>query len=303
MRRVNPRPQQSLRGIWGVMFRSGQFLEALRSRARGLVDARHLAVITAHPDDEAVGCGALLPRLSGITNITVTDGAPRDLIDARACGFTSAEDYAAARKAELRKALAIADVSSANSIQLDLVDQQVAFNLTAVALRLSEIFRTRDTRLVLTHAIEGGHPDHDGVALAVRAAAAHCARAGHIMPIVEMPYYRAGMHGVVHQTFVPPAGRQIKLRLEPWEQERKRDMFAAHTSQTAVLAPFSVTEEKYRVAAPFDFRTLPNGSHLLYDRYPSGLNGERWLARAAATLRDLDLAPVCKNCIASCSTS
>ncbi len=274
------------------MFRPADFFEALRNPARVMVPARHLAVVTAHPDDETIGCGAQLPRLSGVTLVTVTDGAPRDLIDAQARGFASVQDYAAARKRELRKALTIADVSPDNSIQLNVADQQVAFNLSTTALRLSEIFRTRDTRLILTHAVEGGHPDHDAVALTVRAAAALCARAGHELSIVEMPYYRAGMRGVVHQTFVQPAGRQIRLRLDPWEQERKRDMFAAHASQASVLASFSTAEEKYRVAAPFDFRTLPNGDQLLYDLYPSRLTGERWLALVAGALRDLDLAPV-----------
>src|SRR5262245_1347724 len=107
-----------------------------------------------------------------------------------------------------------------------------------------------------------------------------------------MPYYRAGVRGIVHQTFVPPAGCQIRLKLGAWEQERKREMFAAHVSQTAVLASFSVVEEKFRIAVPFDFRMLPNGSQLLYDRYASGLTGKHWLTLAAAVLGNFDLTPV-----------
>ena len=257
-----------------------------------MIDARQIAVVTAHPDDETIGCGAQLPRLSGITIVTVTDGAPRDLIDARARGFISAQDYANARRVELRKALSIADIPERDSIGLGLPDQEVALNVAAGTHALCEIFTSRQTRLVLTHAIEGGHPDHDAVALTVRAAAALYARGGHKVSIVEMPYYRVGVRGVVHQTFVPAVGRQIRVRLEPWEQERKREMFAAHASQASVLACFSIAEEKFRVAAPFDFRTLPNGDQLLYDQYPSRLTGERWLALAAAALREFDLAPV-----------
>ena len=80
------------------MFQLEEFLQALSNPTSDLIDARHLALITAHPDDETIGCGAQLPRLSGITAITLTDGAPRDLIDARALGFPTAQDYANARR-------------------------------------------------------------------------------------------------------------------------------------------------------------------------------------------------------------
>ena len=257
-----------------------------------MINARQIAVVTAHPDDETIGCGAQLPWLTGITIITVTNGAPRDLIDAHARGFASAQDYANARRTELRKALSIADIPDHDSIGLDVPDQEVASNLGASTRALCEIFATRQTRLVLTHAIEGGHPDHDAVALAVRATVALYARSGHKISIVEMPYYRAGVRGIVYQTFVPPAGRQIRVKLGAWEQLRKREMLAAHASQASVLAGFSIVEEKFRVAAPFDFRTLPNRDQLLYDQYSSRLTGERWLALAVAALREFDLAPV-----------
>jgi hypothetical protein len=35
-----------------------------------------------------LACGALLPRLADVTVLHVTDGAPRDLVDARGSGFT-----------------------------------------------------------------------------------------------------------------------------------------------------------------------------------------------------------------------
>jgi len=256
---------------------------------RPIIDAHRVAVVTAHPDDEAIGCGAQLARLRGITAVTLTDGAPRDRTDAQVRGYTSVPDYAVVRHAELRRALAIAQVAPDNVIVFGLADQEAAFNMPAAAWALHEIFRTREITLVLTHAVEGAHPDHDAAAFAVRAAAALAARAGHSVSIVEMPYYRAGRHGLVRQTFVPGGRRQVQISLAGRERERKRAMFGAHASQAARLAHFSTATEWFRAAAPFDFRMLPNAGRLLYQRYVHGMTGAQWLMLAEDSCRQLDL--------------
>ena len=53
--------------------------------------------------------------------------------------------------------------------------------------------------VVLTHAYEGGHPDHDAVAFAVHRAARRTSAA-----VVEMPFYHAGPDGVARQVFAMP---------------------------------------------------------------------------------------------------
>src|SRR5919106_759771 len=98
--------------------RCRKFLTSLAGPDRAAIAGRDTAVVVAHPDDETIGCGALLRRLSGVRVVLVTDGAPRNLFDARTYGFQSAEDYAAKRSAELASALDIAGVSPDRLVKL-----------------------------------------------------------------------------------------------------------------------------------------------------------------------------------------
>lgn len=269
-----PPPAETSRPPEGVAL--ARLLSGLAA-ATGAIDARRVALVVAHPDDETLAIGGQLPRLDGITIVHVTDGAPPDLRDAQAKGFATAEDYAAARRGELARAMALAGIDDTQRVSLDVPDQGAARAMVAIADRLASLFTERRIEAVLTHAYEGGHPDHDAVAFAVRKAARRTWAA-----VVEMPFYRAGPEGWVRQAFAaPPAGEaptEIVRPLSPDELAAKRAMLATFESQRDVLEGFTDTAERFRPAPAVDFTVLPNGGHLLYESFGWAFTGDHWRA-------------------------
>src|SRR5918994_1793205 len=94
---------------------------------------KELLVVAAHPDDETVGLGGQLRRLRRATIAHVTDGAPRDLADARANGFDDWQSYADARRRELRAGMALAGINTCSLVALGFPDQQAVYSMASLA--------------------------------------------------------------------------------------------------------------------------------------------------------------------------
>ncbi len=237
-------------------------------------------VLVAHPDDETLGAGGLLLRLAPDVHVMhLTDGAPHDHWFAAEAGCATREDYAALRQRELDSALAIAGIDEVT--QLGAVDQEAARDLVRLSRRFALLVARLQPRLVVTHAYEGGHPDHDAAAF-VAAYARH--RTG--CTVWELPLYHE--HG--RQCFLPRAGTpQIDVPLDPTARAVKRQMLDCFASQAAVFAEFAVDRERFRPAPSYDFTQPPHPGRLYYERWRWPLDGEGWRALAARALEQLGL--------------
>jgi N-acetylglucosamine malate deacetylase 2 len=259
-----------------------------------------LLLIAAHPDDETLSAGVLLARLrrwgGPLRVLHLTDGAPRDRRFWHAELTGGPEAYARARREELRRALALAGVAADRLDGLGLVDQEAAYHLPELARRLAARCAELRPELVLTHAYEGGHPDHDAAAFAVHAAARLLARAGREPPpVAEMAGYHAAADGMVVGRFLPGAPDGEVRTLVPTRDERalKSAMLECFATQRSMLAELDIPdEERFRPAPRYDFSRPPHPGPLQYELWDFPLTGHAFRELARRALAELGLRSV-----------
>jgi LmbE family N-acetylglucosaminyl deacetylase len=250
---------------------------------QGLNLGPRTVMVVAHPDDEAIGAGARLGHLQSIHLVHVTDGAPRNMRDARALGLSTRTAYARVRHDELLAALALAGLQPAQLRGLGIADQEAAHALPELTTSLLQILRAMLPEVILTHPYEGGHPDHDATAFAVHHACQLLRRGGQVAPVIlEMTFYHLdGGTGRVG-CFLPNGTEGTCVQLKAEEVIRKRRMLDCFVTQRTTLAGFPIGVERFRVAPAYDFTEPPHAGGLYYEMFPWGLMGEEWrrLARS-----------------------
>jgi LmbE family N-acetylglucosaminyl deacetylase len=246
-------------------------------------------VIGAHSDDETIGASWLLARAPALTIVQLTDGAPHDATLWPASAPSTRADYAALRRRETEAALGLLGIAPAQIVNLGLADQDATFGIVGAVQAIAKLLDA-GPRVVVTHPYEGGHPDHDAVAIAVRAALTCRRHAGQPVPrLIEMTSYHLHEGAIRTGAFLPARTAEAVRRLTPDELARKRRMFDCYASQHEVLGWFRIDEERFRAAPPIYLDQAPHAGALHYETLGFPMRGERFRMLAQRALAALGI--------------
>lgn len=248
-----------------------------------------ILVIVAHPDDEAIGAGALLRHYPDALVVHVTDGGGRGHESAQSRGFASRQEYARVRRQEVVDALRLVGLSEERIRCLGIPDGQAARQLVDVCRTLMDVFDELQPDVVLTHPYEGGHTDHDATAFAVHLACGILRREGAQAPLVlELASYHMRNGERVRGDFLPYWRTPMRaVQLSPEGRMLKARMFDRFQSQRDCLREFPIDVERFRIAPRYLFTEAPHSGMLDYERHGVEITGTEWRAQAEKALEML----------------
>jgi N-acetylglucosamine malate deacetylase 2 len=268
--------------------RASAVLDQLCSGAS--INEMTIAIVAGHPDDEVVGMGGEFGLLKDAYFVHVTDGAPRNMIDAKAYGYNSRWSYAYARQCEFAAALAAAGIDQNRYIDIGLVAQEACRNFMHMVHELMEILMYLHADVVITHPYEGGHPDHDATALGVHAATTLMQRNGLVVPdILEFTSYHGRDGRMTSFEFLSDDGSSRTVELDETKKSLKKAILECFATQERRLKQFPIEVERFRPAPQYDFTQPPHEGRLYYERFDFGTTGQEWCRHAQQALASLGI--------------
>jgi LmbE family N-acetylglucosaminyl deacetylase len=243
--------------------------------------AAPVVAVVAHPDDETIGMGSRLATMANLTLVYATDGSPPNMVRARSLGFESAETYSRARFDELVKALHLLGIKPSRQVAFGFSDGQAIFHLTSL---IDEVEASiAGCAAVVTHAYEGGHPDHDACALAVQVACRRIlASSGTAPQRLEFAGYHSRGGTLAVNCFWPDARCEERVVSLSWRERRlKAKAMREFRTQSFIMTEFPPRFESYREAPSYDFFAAPPPGEWFYDRHDWPMKGRKWLEQVA----------------------
>ncbi|WP_110693676.1 PIG-L deacetylase family protein [Salinicola halophyticus] len=187
-----------------------------------IAKGRRVVVVAPHPDDEVLGCGALLQQCHALGRellmISVTDGTGSHPDSTR----WPPERLAATRPEESQRALVCLGLDDIETIRLRLPDTQVATETAELAFRLHKVLRDDD--VIVTTWRGDGHADHEAVGEVCAKLLKESQRT-----LLEMPIWM--WHWATPDDPRVPWHRAYRLPSTATEIERKQRAMREHVSQ------------------------------------------------------------------------
>jgi LmbE family N-acetylglucosaminyl deacetylase len=243
-----------------------------KSRRMPFENLKRVLVFVAHPDDETIGCGALLQRVPSLLVVFAVDGAPPGYGFERK--FGSLKNYSEERFKEAGRALGLVPKCSFRRLKRRdgayFPDRRLFEDLRESASSLLAIAREFSPEAIVTHAYEGGHIDHDACSFLANYAANVLSLQRFEFPL----YWKDGYGRDVFQEFRNVQEGAILLNLSEAEITIKNKMLAAYETQREIVAMFSPNTEKFRPAPVYDY------AHPSWNSYPPGNWRSRRVLRA-----------------------
>jgi N-acetylglucosamine malate deacetylase 2 len=212
---------------------------------------QRVLIFAAHPDDETIGCSGLLQRAADALVVFAVDGAPPHYGFERKYG--SLGNYSETRFKEAARALQFIPHCTFRKLQArdggHFVDQHLFQGFSEAYCSFLKIAREYLPSILVSHAYEGGHLDHDACSfLAMKAAEVLS------VPYLEFPlYWRSKSGQDVFQEFRESRGNEIVLELTREELRSKKRMRAEYRTQGDVVNVFRPEKERFRPVGARDY--------------------------------------------------